>query len=155
MPKISRRDFLMASAVATVGATSYPLLRQLQAVQSVNNPLEAYPFRDWEQVYRDQYAYDDRRPESTSIPRPHWTGIRSPRSRVIVTRSPGRRSLTRGGRRCGCGPSSGSRVTFELTGLTRARTPLRCDRRGLLGPQRGEHLCRYAQPAPGGHSLVQ
>ena len=59
MPKISRRDFLMASAVATEGATSYPLLRQLQAVQSVNNPLEAYPFRDWEQVYRDQYAYDD------------------------------------------------------------------------------------------------
>ncbi|MCP3974551.1 MAG: molybdopterin-dependent oxidoreductase [bacterium] len=58
MAKISRRDFLKMSAVATVGLTSYPLLLQLQAVETVDNPLDAYPFRDWEQVYRDQYAYD-------------------------------------------------------------------------------------------------
>ncbi len=58
MGGMSRRDFLKFGVVATVGASAYPLLLQLQAAQSVENPLDAYPFRDWEQVYRDQYAYD-------------------------------------------------------------------------------------------------
>jgi nitrate reductase alpha subunit len=30
----------------------------LQPAEGITNPLEAYPTRDWEQVYRDQYAYD-------------------------------------------------------------------------------------------------
>ncbi len=59
MTAMSRRDFLKLSAVATVGLTSYPLLRQLQAIETVENPLVGYPFRGWEQVYRDQYAYDN------------------------------------------------------------------------------------------------
>ena len=59
MSKVSRRDFLKLGAVATVGAASYPLLRQFQVVETIGNPLDAYPFRDWEHVYRDQYAYDD------------------------------------------------------------------------------------------------
>ncbi|MEZ4552277.1 MAG: molybdopterin-dependent oxidoreductase [Dehalococcoidia bacterium] len=59
MSNLSRRDFLKLGAVATLGAASYPLLRQLQLVETIDNPLETYPFRDWEQVYRDQYAYDD------------------------------------------------------------------------------------------------
>ncbi len=58
MPNVSRRDFLKLGAVTTVGVVSYPLLRNLGSVQSIDNPLDAYPFRDWEQVYRDQYAYD-------------------------------------------------------------------------------------------------
>ncbi len=59
MAGLSRRDFLKFGVVATVGASAYPLLLQLQAAQTVDNPLDAYPYRDWEQVYRDQYAYDD------------------------------------------------------------------------------------------------
>ncbi|MFQ5966101.1 MAG: molybdopterin-dependent oxidoreductase [Acidimicrobiia bacterium] len=56
--QVSRRQFLQMGAVATVGAVSYPLLRQLETVDSVGNPLEVYPYRDWEQVYHKQYAYD-------------------------------------------------------------------------------------------------
>ena len=59
MPNVSRKDFLRLGAMVTVGAVSYPLLRNLGAVETIENPLETYPFRDWEHVYRDQYAYDD------------------------------------------------------------------------------------------------
>ncbi len=59
MPHVSRRDFLKLGATVSVGAATLPLLRQLGAVESIENPLDTYPFRDWEQVYRDQYNYDD------------------------------------------------------------------------------------------------
>ena len=55
----SRRDFLKLGAFMMVGAASYPVLRNLQAVDAIDNPLDSYPNRDWEQIYRDQYAYDD------------------------------------------------------------------------------------------------
>ena len=58
MSGMSRREFLVVGAVTTVGVASYPLLRNLQAIETVDNPLDVYPFRGWEQVYRDQYAYD-------------------------------------------------------------------------------------------------
>jgi nitrate reductase alpha subunit len=45
-------------ATATVGAATYPLLHNFQAIRAADNPLDSYPFRDWETVYRDQYAYD-------------------------------------------------------------------------------------------------
>ncbi len=61
MSPISRRAFLKvaggtAVGVATLGQAGMAL-RRLQAV-SVANPLEDYPGRDWEDVYRDQYRYD-------------------------------------------------------------------------------------------------
>ncbi len=59
MTNVSRRDFLRLGAVMTAGAVSYPLLNNLRVIESIDNPLESYPFRDWEEVYRDQYAYDD------------------------------------------------------------------------------------------------
>ncbi len=59
MASVSRRDFLRLGAVATIGAVAYPVLQNLQAVVDVDNPLESYPNRGWEQVYNDQYAYDD------------------------------------------------------------------------------------------------
>jgi len=63
MKKLSRRRFLKlgGAALATsaiLGSGTSLALRRLQVV-SVNNPLEDYPNRDWETVYRDQYAYDD------------------------------------------------------------------------------------------------
>ncbi|HEY5579170.1 MAG TPA: molybdopterin-dependent oxidoreductase, partial [Acidimicrobiia bacterium] len=56
--EMTRREFLIMGTVGAVGAVSFPLLRNLQAIESADNPLEVYPFRGWEQVYRDQYAYD-------------------------------------------------------------------------------------------------
>ena len=58
MSGVSRREFLKMGAVAAIGIAGYPLLRNLQAAQGVDNPLLFYPDRSWERVYRDQYAYD-------------------------------------------------------------------------------------------------
>ncbi|MBI1746305.1 MAG: molybdopterin-dependent oxidoreductase [Acidobacteria bacterium] len=59
----TRRDFLKVTTVGTAGALSGLVpegmaLQTLQPVVEVGNPLEAYPSRDWEKVYRDQYRYD-------------------------------------------------------------------------------------------------
>ncbi len=56
---ISRRRFLEACA-ATGGAllAAGPQPWAFEPV-SVENPLGAYPQRDWEKIYLDQYAYDD------------------------------------------------------------------------------------------------
>ena len=48
MNGMSRREFLVLGAVTTVGVASYPLLRNLQAIETVPNPLDVYPFRGWE-----------------------------------------------------------------------------------------------------------
>ena len=63
MKRLTRRKFLAlgGAAVATgviVGSSSSLALRRLQVV-AIANPLEDYPNRDWEKVYRDQYGYDD------------------------------------------------------------------------------------------------
>ena len=58
MSGVSRREFLKMGAVATIGIAGYPLLRNLQAAQGVDNPLLFYPDRSWERVCHDQYAYD-------------------------------------------------------------------------------------------------
>ncbi len=59
---ISRRDFLKAAGGATAGVLLLGrtglALRRLSPI-SVANPLESYPDRDWERVYRDQYRYDE------------------------------------------------------------------------------------------------
>lgn len=58
---LSRRNFLQysgAGALAAYVGTSMPL-SFLRPAQGVENPLQAYPERGWEKVYRDLYAYDD------------------------------------------------------------------------------------------------
>ncbi len=59
---ITRRDALkLLGAGAGVGAylAASPLqLFGLEGDEGVTNPLEHYPKRDWEKVYRDQYAFD-------------------------------------------------------------------------------------------------
>jgi len=63
MPRLTRREFLAAAALGTVGlsaalvATRRSPLALLEPV-AVGDPLAGYPARDWEQVYRDQYRYD-------------------------------------------------------------------------------------------------
>jgi len=56
---ISRRDFLKYTGTAAGGAMVTSLrLRHLEAQEDITNPLEHYPDRQWEDVYRDQYKYD-------------------------------------------------------------------------------------------------
>ncbi|MDP3938741.1 MAG: molybdopterin-dependent oxidoreductase, partial [Deltaproteobacteria bacterium] len=67
--KISRRHLLMGAAGVAGAAAGAQALRGLAAepgfegralavVAQIENPLEYYPDRDWEEVYRNQYAYD-------------------------------------------------------------------------------------------------
>jgi len=58
MTKLTRRDFLKLSGAAALGVAATRLGLQLLDPINVDNPLAGYPDRDWEKVYRDQYAYD-------------------------------------------------------------------------------------------------
>ena len=60
MQNLSRRTFLKASggAALALAFAGGPLEWQLLQPINVDNPLAAYPNRDWEQVYRNQYSYD-------------------------------------------------------------------------------------------------
>ena len=62
MAEVSRRTFLKASSFAAAGLYATQMgtkLPFLQASPGIENPLLEYPNRDWERIYRDQYAYDD------------------------------------------------------------------------------------------------
>jgi nitrate reductase / nitrite oxidoreductase, alpha subunit len=56
----SRRDFIKRGAAvgSAIYASQLVPLKFLQAQSSIENPLGFYPSRDWEAVYRNQYAYD-------------------------------------------------------------------------------------------------
>ncbi len=58
---VSRRDFVQRSAAVSsgllLGGGSFGC-RMLAPVVEVENPLEFYPERGWERIYRDQYRYD-------------------------------------------------------------------------------------------------
>src|SRR5688572_22020064 len=58
--KLTRREVLkslgMGSLFATVLASGKTTL--LESLQTVDDPMEYYPNRGWEKVYRDQYSYD-------------------------------------------------------------------------------------------------
>src|SRR4030095_3012927 len=57
---LSRRDFIQRSGLVGAGLAAAQMLPLvfLQAAADVNNPLEFHPNRDWEKLYRNQYAYD-------------------------------------------------------------------------------------------------
>ncbi len=58
--ELSRRDFIKRTGLAAGGAYAVSALplKFLQAKPGIENPLAFYPSRDWEKIYRDQYAYD-------------------------------------------------------------------------------------------------
>jgi nitrate reductase / nitrite oxidoreductase, alpha subunit len=58
MANVSRRDFLKLSGAAALGVALSNLELQLLEPVNIINPLDAYPDRNWEAVYRDQYRYD-------------------------------------------------------------------------------------------------
>ncbi|MBI4249387.1 MAG: molybdopterin oxidoreductase, partial [Elusimicrobia bacterium] len=56
---ISRRQFITYSgAGAGVLLSSEPLFALLKPIVTTDNPLDYYPSRDWEKVYRDMVATD-------------------------------------------------------------------------------------------------
>lgn len=57
---LSRRDFIQRSGLMGAGVAAVQMLplRFLQAQEAIPNPLAHYPNRDWEKLYRNQYAYD-------------------------------------------------------------------------------------------------
>jgi len=59
MKKITRREFLRLSLTSLAGIIiSEPLLASLKFIPEIDNPLDFYPERDWEKIYRDQFRYD-------------------------------------------------------------------------------------------------
>src|SRR3989338_11496500 len=57
--KYTRRQFLKTSAATIIGVViSKPLLASLTFVPEIDNPLDYYPNRDWEKIYRNQFKYD-------------------------------------------------------------------------------------------------
>src|SRR5690349_496574 len=59
---LNRRNFIKRSGLAGAGITAASMLPlrflQAQGVEDLSNPLAHYPSRDWESIYRNQYAYD-------------------------------------------------------------------------------------------------
>ena len=55
---LSRRDFLKMSGIVSGAALTNYLRLQLLEPVNVQNPLADYPDRSWEEIYRNQYAYD-------------------------------------------------------------------------------------------------
>ena len=57
---LSRRDFIKRSGLTGAGIAAIQMLPLcfLQAQEKLDNPLAHYPNRDWEKLYRNQYAYD-------------------------------------------------------------------------------------------------
>ncbi len=59
--KLTRRKFLKTAAItgaAAVLSDKGLAFRMLQPIEEIGNPLESYPARGWERIYRDQYRYD-------------------------------------------------------------------------------------------------
>jgi nitrate reductase / nitrite oxidoreductase, alpha subunit len=55
---VSRRAFMKDSGLLFAGVAAIPVLNNFNIPIGVDNPLDYYPTRDWEKVYRDQYRYD-------------------------------------------------------------------------------------------------
>jgi len=59
MSDLARRDFLAGIMASLAGmATGGPLLAGLRSIPEIDNPLDHYPERDWERIYRDQFRHD-------------------------------------------------------------------------------------------------
>ncbi len=58
-PKFSRRDFLKLTGLTTLSLALTQMEWNLLQPVDPGNPLAAYPDRGWEEIYRNQYRYDD------------------------------------------------------------------------------------------------
>ena len=56
---LSRRSFMELGLSGFAAAVGGPAFAALKLTEDIDDPLEHYPFRDWEKLYRDMYRYDD------------------------------------------------------------------------------------------------
>ena len=56
--EISRRGLLQLGLGSLAALSGGPLLAALKLVEDIDNPLERYPSRDWEQMYREVFRSD-------------------------------------------------------------------------------------------------
>jgi len=60
MKKFTRKDFLKVSLSSVTGLVfTKPLLTYLTFSPEIDNPLDYYPDKDWEKIYRSQFEYDE------------------------------------------------------------------------------------------------
>lgn len=59
-PGVSRRQFLAFTGISALGGSCFAQggVSLLEQLETIDNPLEYYPHRGWEKVYRDHYEYD-------------------------------------------------------------------------------------------------
>jgi len=55
---LTRRDFVKFGLGALAATAGEPLFGALKLAEDVDNPLDFYPVRDWEKVYRNQFKHD-------------------------------------------------------------------------------------------------
>ena len=59
MKKMTRREFLKVSLASLAGLSAgAPLMASLKFIPEIANPLDFYPDRDWEKIYRKQFKVD-------------------------------------------------------------------------------------------------
>ncbi len=57
--KITRRQYLkMFTALSGTALLANPILNNLSFIPEIDNPLDHYPERGWEKIYRDQFRHD-------------------------------------------------------------------------------------------------
>lgn len=56
--RLSRRGFLGLGAASLAAGIARPLFAALKPAENIDNPLQHYPARGWEALYRDIYRYD-------------------------------------------------------------------------------------------------
>ena len=54
----TRRDFLQMAAGGLAVTTTQPAFAAIKFIEDVDNPLDFYPSRDWEKIYRNQFKHD-------------------------------------------------------------------------------------------------
>ncbi|MFW6189491.1 MAG: molybdopterin-dependent oxidoreductase [Planctomycetota bacterium] len=56
--RLSRRELMQIGLGGLLLSAGRPVFGALKLVEDVDNPLETYPNRDWERLYRDVFSYD-------------------------------------------------------------------------------------------------
>ncbi|MHC4584149.1 MAG: molybdopterin-dependent oxidoreductase [Planctomycetota bacterium] len=55
---LTRRNFLQIGAGSLALTAGRPVFAALKFIEDVDNPLDFYPARDWEKIYRNQFKHD-------------------------------------------------------------------------------------------------
>ncbi|MDP6636737.1 MAG: hypothetical protein QGG42_17700, partial [Phycisphaerae bacterium] len=56
--ELTRRELLGVGLSGMLAAAAEPVLGALKLVDDVDNPMEHYPNRGWEKMYRDVFSHD-------------------------------------------------------------------------------------------------